>query len=112
MNLSDLRKTLTAVQYKNWRFIPIRVGSQMYLQVAFIAPDSVTKKPAIQRGRKWFVSKHATHSEVIFTALKAVLTAEEHEAREQFLYHGRAIANPHIDVRELWSVAIKTEERI
>lgn len=42
-----------------------------------------------------------TVSELVQTALKAVLTAVEHEVREQFLYRGRAIFNPHCDVEEL-----------
>lgn len=111
MNLIDLKLTLQAVKYKDWKFLATANKRQMYLQVAFFAPDSVTGKPQTQKGRKWLISQHATRSEIIFTALKAVLTAEEHEAREQFLWHGRAIANPHIDVRELWNAAIKTEER-
>jgi hypothetical protein len=42
------------------------------------------------------------------TALKAVLTAEEHEARERFLFRGRAIFGPNIDVDGLREVQAAT----
>ena len=56
-------------------------------------------------GRKWRLSPHMTDSEIVGTALKAVLTAEEHEARENFLYRGRPIFGPHLDVDQLWELA-------
>jgi hypothetical protein len=52
-------------------------------------------------GRKWFLSNHMTRSEVVQTAFKAVLTAEEHEAREHFKYRGQSIFDPHYDVDKL-----------
>jgi hypothetical protein len=45
-----------------------------------------------------------TRSEVVQTALKAVLSAEEHEARERFLYKGKAVFGPHFDVDVLHSI--------
>jgi hypothetical protein len=42
-----------------------------------------------------------TDSEVVFTALKAVLTALEHEAREKFTFMGVRIADSHVDVHKL-----------
>lgn len=112
MILLDVRKVLHAVSYKRgWMFRAKQSRGQMYLQIEFYAPDTVTGKPGIQKGRKWLISKHATHSEIVFTALKAVLTAEEHEAREQFLYHHRAIGNPHINVNKLWEIADITDHR-
>lgn len=50
-------------------------------------------------------------SEVVATAMKAVLAAEEHEARELFKYRGKAIFNPHIDVDALAGVCEKVETR-
>jgi hypothetical protein len=45
-----------------------------------------------------------TKSEIVSTALKAVLTAEEHEAREQFQYKSKTIFGPHFDVDKLASL--------
>ena len=42
-----------------------------------------------------------TRSEIVSTAFLAVLTALEHEAREQFRYRGRPIYSPHYDVEVL-----------
>jgi hypothetical protein len=61
-----------------------------FLQVASSALDL--------KGRKWRLSEHMTKSEVIQTALMAVLAWEEHEAREAFRYKGRAVFSPHYDV--------------
>jgi len=88
------------VTYKEWSFYIGRKGDVIYLQVQFLAEDSDKKnsKMSIQKGRKWMLSKHMSKSEIIQTALKAVLTAEEHEIREQFKYRGKAVFAPHIDV--------------
>jgi len=69
--------------------------------VGFVAPDSDTGQPSTQRGRKWLLSHHMTHSEVVQTAFKAVLTAVEHEVRESFTYKGCAIFGPHYDIERL-----------
>ncbi|MBL8753337.1 MAG: nucleoside 2-deoxyribosyltransferase domain-containing protein [Planctomycetes bacterium] len=45
--------------------------------------------------RPWPITPLATASEVVQTALKAVLTWQEHEAREGFLYRGQPVFGPH-----------------
>ena len=88
------------IEYKNWGFYVGQKGDVLYLQVRFLAPDTDSDKPnlQVQKGRKWMLSEHMTKSELIQTCLKAVLTAEEHEAREQFLYKNKAVFAPHFDV--------------
>jgi hypothetical protein len=49
-------------------------------------------------GRKWRLSQHMTDMEFILTALKAVLTGLEHEARETFLVDGVAVGDSHLDL--------------
>jgi hypothetical protein len=58
-----------------------------------------------QHGRKWYVSAFSCRSEVVQTAFKAALTAAEHELRETFLYKGRAIFGPHLNVEALHEFA-------
>lgn len=84
---------LAELRYKDWAF---EVGpSEQWLRVRF-------KEGAEEwTGRKWLLSVHMCKSEVVQTALKAVLAAEEHEAREKFFYRGRAIFGPHYDVDSL-----------
>jgi len=106
-NLMRLNKLLRNVKYKNHQF---RVVSKpgldgFLLQSRFSAPCQFQKSETMQAGRKWYLSPYMTRSEVIQTAFKAVLTAEEHEVRESFLFKGQAIFGPHIDV-EWWAKAM------
>src|SRR6266436_7796266 len=111
MKLKQVKEIVSCLRYKDWWFFIRTRKGEMYLQVEFVARDSGSGPAAMQKGRKWFVSKHATESELVFTALKAVLTAEEHEAREEFRYLGRAIVNPHISVKTLWRVAKRNRQK-
>lgn len=62
-----------------------------------------------QQGRKWLVEPDMTDSEIVLTALKAVLTFAEHEAREAFRYKGSKIFQPHLDLDDLAEFARKKE---
>lgn len=100
------RAVLAHVTYKDWQIALMQNERGLpYLQVRFTASDSTTGAEAQWSGRKWQLSSHMTDSEIVGTALKAVLTAEEHEAREQFLYRGRAVFGPRLDVDRLWELA-------
>lgn len=80
-------------------FLPVE---STYLQAEFFAEDS--KKPdhlALQKTRKWLLSTHMTKSELVQTAFKCLLTAVEHEARENFKYRGHPIFGPHLSVDKL-----------
>lgn len=101
-----LTEVVGQLSYKDWAFRVEKDGLGLwFLQVRFSAPDAVTGRTETHGGRKWRVSMHMTRSEIVQTALKAVLTAEEHEARERFLYGGRAIFGPHLNVDTLWDLA-------
>lgn len=52
-------------------------------------------------GRWWRLSPHMVPQEIVQTMFKAVLTALEHEAREQFLYKGVSVFDPHYDLDQL-----------
>ena len=102
-----LTDILGRLSYRDWAF---HVGQDAialyYLQVIFTAEDTsyrtvVQSERQSWSGRKWRISTHMTDSEIVQTALKAVLTAVEHEAREQFLYRGKAIFGPHLSVDRL-----------
>lgn len=95
LSLSDITGALERINYKGWEFRTGHFNGGFYIQVAFEADGEEWS------GRKWYVSSHATISEVFQTALKAVLTAEEHEAREHFLVDNKAVFGPHIDIEKL-----------
>ena len=104
MTAERIRDWLRDVRYPRTRFL---VGGRLdtaqttYLQIEVDRYDNDTGEPTRWKGRKWRLSPHMTKSEVIATALKAVLTALEHEAREQFTYRGERIYSPHYDVDQL-----------
>ncbi len=85
--------TVRELKYKDWEF---HLGvDEAWLQVRF------QDNGVPWGGRKWTISPHMTKGEIVQTALKAILAAEEHEAREKFTYRGRAIFGPHYDVDKL-----------
>lgn len=70
-----------------------------YLQVVFFGKDARSGGSRVeQRCRKWQLSPYMTDTEVVVTAFKAVLAAEEHECREKFKYKDQPIFSPHLDV--------------
>jgi hypothetical protein len=105
----DFVGILADVKFGDWRFHVGSIGLAYYLQVQAEVDDNWEASldlPAGPRkiefkGRKWLLSRWMTRSEVVQTALMAVLAAVEHEAREQFLYRGAAIFGPHHDVGAL-----------
>jgi hypothetical protein len=103
------KKYLEDVKYRDWDFNVQMDGERAYLQIGFWEYDSslpldVQNCKTYQKGRKWFLSPYMTKSEVVQTALKAVLTAEEHEARERFTYKGKCIFGPHFCIDRLAAV--------
>ncbi len=88
-------EVLASIKYKNWRIEAKWKMAGWYLQITF--PD----EGIVWKSRKWRLSENMTRSEIAQTALKAVLTAEEHEAREKFLYKGRAVFGPHHNIDAL-----------
>lgn len=63
--------------------------------------DNVSGAPLAWKGRKWLLSKHMTDGEIVQTTFLALMTAIEHEAREQFFYKGEAVFDPHYDIEKL-----------
>jgi hypothetical protein len=111
LTIESAQSILDRVRYKDWKFIVRECLGSLDLQVRFMAPDSHDGHLDTQGGRRWLLSHHMTDSEVVQTAMKAVLTAEEHEAREMFLYRGKAIFGPHLDVETLVEMAERQDRR-
>jgi hypothetical protein len=99
------------VRYHEWRFDVHQDADFGYLQLAFYAFGPDFGSFALQGGRKWKLSPHMTKSEIVQTAWLAVLTAVEHEAREEFTYKGVAIFGPHLDCEALREVAGRRDVR-
>lgn len=92
------KEVLSRVSFGTWEFY---VGED-YLQIKVNdGKCNVTGGDWAWTGRKWRLSAFMTDGEIVQTAFKAVLTALEHEAREQFLYRGVSIFDPHYDIEKL-----------
>lgn len=118
MNRQGFTEIVNRIQYKNWKVVvePMRCDycghpEKCYLQIEWFDLCTTTGQMCRHTGRKWLLSEHMTESEVVLTALKAVLTAEEHEARENFRYNGKQIVNPHPSIAALNVVADNQEVR-
>ncbi len=103
----DMMEIISRIKFKDRNFV---VGwfedtddgkPQLYLQLQYMDADVETGEQKEQHGRKWHISRHATVSEIVQTALKAVLTSQEHIAREFFTYRGERVYGPHFDVEDL-----------
>jgi hypothetical protein len=110
MTLVDLNLILTDIQCRDYRFKGGVMGDGYFIQVLYDEADVVTKEAEDQHGRKWYVSMRACKSEIVQTALKAVLTSMEHRTREHFKYKGVALFGPHLDVEELRQFVLTTAE--
>jgi hypothetical protein len=84
---------------------------RFYLQIACQRPDTFTGVMGEGRGGKKYLTEHVSKSEVVGTLMGLYLAYVEHEARETFLYKGRRVFGPHIDVDALWEVAERTDAR-
>lgn len=94
---------LRDVRYRDWDVNVHMDGERAYLQIGFWEFDNTLAEhdkrvKMYQKGRKWALSPYMTKSEVVQTAFKAILTAEEHEIREKFTYKGMTIFGPHFNV--------------
>lgn len=99
MRFKELKEIVRWINYKDWEFHLENRKDCFLLQVRFYAYDTdhPNTDKELQHCRKWFISRHACKAEVVRTAFKAVVAAEEHEVAENFRYQGARIHSPHID---------------
>lgn len=101
-SISEIRDIVSRCSFEDWLLEVKQDGTRPYLQVHCInGRDADTGLPIEWTGRKWLLSPHMCGNEIVATAFKAVLTAIEHEVRENFRYRGVAIFNPHLDPDKL-----------
>ena len=94
--LNEFQNIIDRISYKEWRFYVKQIQpGVLYLQLAFEDNNEEWKS------RKWLLSEHMTQSELIQTAFLAIMTAEEHETREKFLFDSIAVLGPHYNLVEL-----------
>ena len=101
LTLRDVDNIVAKCSYPGfWIASNSKIG-EIFIQVICDGTNNFTKEPMQWKSRKWFISKHATKSEVVQTIFKAILTALEHEARELFTYRDVTVMNPHLDLDQM-----------
>lgn len=99
MTLEEIKAVVALVKYKDCEFNILEEGDKLFLQVTYPALDE--GKPRTAYARKWLIAADSVRGQIVNTAFKAVLTVEEHEARERFTYRGEAVFHPHSDIEAL-----------
>ena len=89
------------IRFRDWTITVLERGLDLFLRASFTAPCNVTGTATMQHSRKWLLSVHMTDGEVIQTAFKCILTAMEHEIREEFTWQGQPIFGPHFSISAL-----------
>lgn len=102
LTFSQAIDVVNSIQYKEgWNFqISQNAENEFVLQLCIPVVDVLTKEHRLAFGRKWIIP-FKQEGDILRTALMAVLTMEEHEARELFKYKGAAIYGPHQEISRL-----------
>jgi hypothetical protein len=101
MTIDQLKASVNRVEIPGKWFVVGSMGKGFYVQIGYEEKDIDSGAIETQHGRKWYVSSHATPSEVIQTCLKAALTSAEHQVREHFRVDGVLPYGPHMDIEAL-----------
>ena len=102
LTLDYVKALLSRITYPGLTFDVLERTGEFYLRVQCLdGTCNVTGDPCSWNGRKWLLEKSMTDGEVVQTAFKAVITALEHEAREQFKFLGESIFDGHYDIYKL-----------
>lgn len=105
-HLEYVARVLRDVEFRDWTFSVNCSLDRVYLYAAWCAPCNFKGgNDEAQMTRRWLIRPEASRSEIVQTAFACVLTAMEHEIREQFLYRDRAVFGPHHGVDELWEIS-------
>jgi hypothetical protein len=105
LTVETVRAVLADVAFKQSEFLVEPCDRGFLIQIQAEVPCAVTGEPQLHCGRKWHLSDRATPSDIVRTAFKAVVTWEEHEARENFRYRGVPVFGPHFEVDDLIDLA-------
>jgi hypothetical protein len=107
LTIRQVASAINDIQFASGAFEIEEVPGGFHLWLRGIHEDAYTGEPALQEGRKWFVSQDCTADDVVRTAFKAVVTWAEHEARETFTYKNVRVFSPHVDLDALIAGKVK-----
>ncbi len=107
--LHNIRTIVGVIEYKDWWFRVSDDPQDLWLQVCFNAPDTITGEIALQTCRKWRLSEWMTDTEIVDAAYLAIERAEIHEIKEHFKFDGVLVFNPHLDIWDRRDLAAKNK---
>jgi hypothetical protein len=100
--LARVRQVVAGVKFPGYTFTVEPLADHVYVQVSYDEPDVMSGVVEEQRGRKWLLPAGQTVGQIVQTCFKAILTSLEHRAREHFLYRGKPVLQPHMDLEKVW----------
>lgn len=101
MTLDEMAELCGRITFPKMLIVVRTKNDVPYLQITARGQCNTTGEDVDWNGRKWMLSEHMTPGEIVQTAFKAIMTAVEHETREQFRYFGQPIFDPHYDIDAL-----------
>lgn len=100
--MDRIEKIVGAISFPGLQFETGIKDHQPWLRVRCASQDNRNPSEEMEwTGRKWRLSHHMTDGEIVQTAFLAVMTAQEHETREQFKFCGVSVFDPHYDIYKL-----------
>lgn len=100
----EAQHLINEIQYlPGWKLMWIPLGyNETYSFMYWKFHDA----EGLQECREWLIDlRKATPSDIVQTALRAAIDAQEHEVREQFRYKGKRIYGPHFNPESLVELA-------
>lgn len=82
-----------------------------FLQATLERQDTHTGQWGTGFGGKQPISPHMVLGEIVKRCFVACRDYAEHEVREAFMFRGRRVLGPHIDMLSLWEIAKNEEVR-
>jgi len=97
MTDSILIDAIKECRFRDWDFEVSPLPDGWKVRARFDAPDNYSnpENKMTQWTRWWVIDQDCAPADVAKTLLLCVLTAVEHEAREEFFYKGKRIFSPH-----------------
>jgi hypothetical protein len=101
LTVAKINDILAGVEFKAGGFSIEEIDEGFLIHLNSEEADVEGGERQLYDGRKWHISHSATESEIVQTAFKAVVTWQEHEARDRFTYKGARPFSPHFDIEGL-----------
>lgn len=99
MDRKQLEEIIGNIRFMDRRFRILEKGDGFLLQVQYMEACTDTGALEVQSARKWYISSHATETEVVDTAFAAVMRSMRHVVHEHFLYKGVRTMDPHLSIK-------------